>query len=51
MLAVIGEYSQGCLANRTERKQNQETVLETLADLFLRHGPPGRRVTNRLHRK
>ena len=28
------------LAIRTERRQNQETVLETLADLFLLHGPP-----------
>jgi hypothetical protein len=35
MLTVIGEYSRECLAIRTERRQNQETVLETLADLFL----------------
>jgi transposase InsO family protein len=40
MLTVIDEYSRECLAIRTERKQNQETVLETLADLFLLHGPP-----------
>ena len=40
MLTVIDEHSRECLAIRTERKQNQETVLETLADLFLLHGPP-----------
>ena len=40
MLTVIDEYSTECLAIRTERRQNQETVLETLADLFLMHGPP-----------
>ena len=40
MLTVIDEYSRECLAIRTERRQNQETVLETLADLFLVHGPP-----------
>lgn len=40
MLTVIDEYSRECLAIRTERRQNQETVLETLADLFLLHRPP-----------
>lgn len=40
LLTVIDEYSRECLAIRTERKQNHETVLETLADLFLVHGPP-----------
>jgi transposase InsO family protein len=40
MLTVIDEYSRQCLAIRTERRQNQETALETLADLFLLHGPP-----------
>ena len=40
MLTVIDEYSRECLAIRTERRQNQETVLETLADLFLMQGPP-----------
>ena len=40
MLTVIDEYSRECLAIRTERRQNQETVLETLSDLFLLHGPP-----------
>ena len=40
LLTVIDEHSRQCLAIRTERRQNQETVLETLADLFLLHGPP-----------
>ncbi len=40
MLTVIDEYSKECLAIRTERKPNHETVIETLADLFLLHGPP-----------
>ena len=40
MLAAIDEYSRECLAIRTERRQNQETVLETLADVILLHGPP-----------
>jgi transposase InsO family protein len=40
MLTVIDEFSRECLAIRTERRQNQETVLETLAELFLLHGPP-----------
>jgi transposase InsO family protein len=40
MLTVIDEHTRQCLAIRTERKLNHEAVLETLADLFLRHGPP-----------
>ncbi len=40
MLTVIDEYTRECMAIRTERRQNQETVLETLSDLFLLHGPP-----------
>ena len=40
MLTVIDEHTRECLAIRTERRQNQETVLETLSDLFLLHGPP-----------
>ena len=40
MLMVIDEHSRECLATRTENRQNQETVLETLSDLFLLHGPP-----------
>jgi transposase InsO family protein len=40
MLTVIDEYSRECLAIRSERRQNQERVPGTLADLFLLHGPP-----------
>ena len=40
MRMVIDEYSRECLAIHTERTHNHETVLETLADLFLLHGPP-----------
>ena len=40
MLTVIDEYRREWLAIRTERKQSHETVIETLADLFLLHGPP-----------
>jgi transposase InsO family protein len=40
MLTVIDEFTRECLAIRTERRQNHETVLETLSDLFLLHGPP-----------
>jgi putative transposase len=40
MLTVIDEYTRECLAIRTERKHNHETVIETLAGLFLLHGPP-----------
>ena len=40
LLTVIDEHSRECLAICTERQQNHETVLETLAELFLVHGPP-----------
>jgi transposase InsO family protein len=40
MLTVIDEHTRQCLAIRTERKLNHEVVLETLAELFLQHGPP-----------
>ena len=40
MLTVVDEYSRECLTIRIEHQQNQETVLETLFDLFLLHGPP-----------
>ena len=40
MLTVIDEHTRQCLAIRTERRLDHETVLETLADLFLRHVPP-----------
>ena len=39
MLTVIDEYSRECLAIRTERKQSQETLLETLADPVVLNGP------------
>ncbi len=42
MLTVIDEYTRECLAIRTERRHNQETVLEALSDLFLQYGPPER---------
>jgi hypothetical protein len=40
MLTVIDEHTRQCLAIRTERKLNHEAVLEILAELFLRPGPP-----------
>lgn len=40
MLTVIEEHSRQCLAIRTERRLDHEAVLETLADLFLKYGPP-----------
>lgn len=40
VLTVVDDYSGDCRAIRTERKQNQSTVLDTPADLFLLHGPP-----------
>jgi transposase InsO family protein len=40
MLTVIDEHSRQCLAIRTERRLDHEAVLETLAGLFLEHGPP-----------
>tara|TARA_Y100000052_G_C2943349_1_gene82193 strand:- start:63 stop:869 length:807 start_codon:yes stop_codon:yes gene_type:complete len=40
MLCVIDEYSRECLAIRVERQLNSKRVLETLADLFVEHGPP-----------
>ena len=40
MLTVIDEYSRECLAIVTERKLNSISVLDTLEDLFLKHGVP-----------
>ena len=40
LLTVIDDYSRQCLAIRTQRQQNQETVVDKLTDLFLMHGPP-----------
>ena len=40
MLCVIDEFTRECLAIRVERKLNSRDVLDTLGELFLRHGPP-----------
>ena len=40
MLTVIDEYSRECLAISVDRKLNNRSVLDTLADLFFEHGPP-----------
>lgn len=40
MLTVVDEFSRECLAIVTERKLNSQNVLETLSELFIRHGPP-----------
>lgn len=39
-LNIIDEYSRECMAIKVKRKLNSFDVLETLADLFLAHGPP-----------
>lgn len=39
-LCVIDEHTRECLAIRVERQLNSQRVLETLADLFVEHGPP-----------
>ncbi len=40
MLTVIDEHSRECLAITVARRLRSQDVLETLADLFERHGPP-----------
>lgn len=40
MLTVIDEFSRRCLAVKVDRKLNSQSVLECLAELFVRHGPP-----------
>ena len=40
MLTVLDEYSRECLAIVVTRKIRSHDVLEVLADLFVRHGPP-----------
>ncbi|MBU1287328.1 MAG: IS3 family transposase [Alphaproteobacteria bacterium] len=40
MLCVIDEFTRECLAIRVERKLNSRDVLDTLGELFVRHGPP-----------
>lgn len=40
MLCVIDEYTRECLAIRVKRKLNSRDVLDTLGELFVRHGAP-----------
>jgi putative transposase len=40
MLTVIDDFSRACLAITVERRLNGGNVLDTLADLFLKHGTP-----------
>jgi putative transposase len=40
MPTVIDEYSRCCLAVKVDRKLSSQSVLECLAELFVRHGPP-----------
>ena len=40
MLTVVDEYTRECLAITVERKLDSSRVLETLAELFVRRGPP-----------
>ena len=40
MLTVIDEFTRQCLAIPVDRKLNSESVLECIAGLFVRHGPP-----------
>ncbi|MBU1287597.1 MAG: IS3 family transposase [Alphaproteobacteria bacterium] len=40
MLCVVDEFTRECLAIRVERKLNSRDVLDTLGELFVRHGAP-----------
>jgi len=40
MLCVIDEYTRECFAIRVERKLSSRDVLDTLGELFVRHGAP-----------
>ena len=40
MLTVIDEFTRQCLAIPVDRKLNSESVLECIAGLLVRHGPP-----------
>ena len=40
MLVVIDEHTRECLAIEVDRKLNSRRVLDTLAELFIEHGPP-----------
>ncbi len=40
MLCIIDEFTRECHAIRVERKLDSKDVLDTLGELFVRHGPP-----------
>ena len=40
MLTVIDEFTRECLAIPVERKLNSESVVDCIAELFVKHGPP-----------
>jgi len=40
MLTVIDEFTRQCLAIHVDRKLNSQSVLDCIAELFVRHGPP-----------
>ncbi len=40
MLTVIDEFTRQCLVIPVERKLNSESVLDCVAELFVKHGPP-----------
>ena len=40
MLVVVDEFTRECLAIRVGRRLGSEEVLEVLAELLVRHGPP-----------
>ena len=40
MLTVIDECTRVCLAIPVERKLNSESILDYIAELFVKHGPP-----------
>jgi len=40
LLTVLDEYTRQCLAIKVARRLRAHDVLEVLADLFIRHGPP-----------
>ncbi len=40
ILTIVDEYTRQCLAIDVARQMNQETVMERLADLFVRRGVP-----------
>ncbi len=43
-LNIIDEYSRECLEMRVKRKLNSTDVVDTLTDLFILRGIPGRSV-------